>query len=110
MAEDVTKKKCEPCEGGVDPMTEDEEDAYLRQVPKWKIDRETVHRIKRMFEFKDFREAMQFVNGVADIAEDEGHHPNLYINYNKVLVELYTHAIGGLSINDYIVAARINKI
>ncbi len=110
MVEDVTKKTCEPCEGGVDPMTENEEDAYLRQVPKWKVDRENVHRIKRMFEFKDFKEAMQFVNKAADIAEEEGHHPNLYINYNKVLVELYTHAIGGLSINDYIVAARIDRI
>lgn len=66
--------------------------------------------ISKQFKFKDFKEAMVFVNKLADLAEEQGHHPNIKISYNKVKLELTTHAIGGLSLNDFIIAAKIEEI
>jgi len=102
--------KCEPCEGGIPPLTKKEEKKYGKQVDNWKIDREETHKISREFEFEDFVNAIKFVNEVAELAEEEGHHPNIHIYYNLVDLVLYTHAIGGLSENDYILAAKINEI
>ncbi|MFX0007323.1 MAG: 4a-hydroxytetrahydrobiopterin dehydratase [Promethearchaeota archaeon] len=92
------------------PLTEDKENIYLHNVEGWSLIRENIHRIKREFVFKDFEEAMRFVNKVADTAEDEGHHPDINIYYNKVILELYTHAINGLHLNDFVMAAKINEI
>lgn len=75
--------------------------------PGWELKED---KIERKFEFKDFKEAMAFVNKVADIAESEGHHPDIEIKYNKVEIELSTHAIDGLSENDFIVAAKIDRV
>ncbi|MFX0100752.1 MAG: 4a-hydroxytetrahydrobiopterin dehydratase [Candidatus Hodarchaeota archaeon] len=107
---DLSTKKCVPCEGGIKPMTDVLEDAFIEKVDGWKIDRDGVHVIRKEFTFKDFKQAMEFVNKVAGIAESEGHHPDIYIYYNKVELELHTHAIGGLHENDFIVAAKIDKI
>ena len=79
----------------------------LPLVPGWELQD---GRLVRLFLFKDFKEAMVFVNRVADIAEQEGHHPDLSIFYNKVAVALWTHAVGGLSVNDFILASKINEI
>ncbi|MHA1341118.1 MAG: 4a-hydroxytetrahydrobiopterin dehydratase [Promethearchaeota archaeon] len=87
-----------------------EEDEYIKQIPQWNLNRTDVHKIYREFKFKDFKHAMMFVNKVAEIAEKEGHHPDVYIYYNKVRLELYTHAVNGLFINDFILAAKINNI
>jgi 4a-hydroxytetrahydrobiopterin dehydratase len=106
---DLTGKKCKACEGGVDPLSVQQENEFLSQVPQWTIDREDIHKITAEFTWKDFVQAMNFVNIVACIAEEEGHHPNIGIVYNKVILELYTHAIKGLSENDFIVAAKIDK-
>ena len=103
----LTEKKCKPCEGGVLPLTEDQANELLKQIPEWTIKDGHVY---RQFKFKDFKEAISFVNKVAEIAEQEQHHPNIKINYNKVSIELYTHAINGLSENDFIVAAKIDEI
>jgi 4a-hydroxytetrahydrobiopterin dehydratase len=103
-------KKCVPCEGGVPVLTDGQEDGFTPLIPQWSLSREGVHRITRTWEFGDFVEAMAFVNKVAEVAEEEGHHPNISIYYNKVHIELYTHAIGGLSINDFIVASKIDCI
>jgi len=103
-------KKCVPCEGGVEPMKKDEEDKYLKEVPSWSIERNGTHKIYKKFEFKDFKQAMQFVNKMGDVAEDEGHHPNFCVNYNKVDVELFTHAINGLNENDFIMADKIDEL
>ncbi|MBI4098792.1 MAG: 4a-hydroxytetrahydrobiopterin dehydratase, partial [Candidatus Magasanikbacteria bacterium] len=81
----------------------------LRDVYEWSADAE-YKKIERVFKFKDFKEAMVFVNHVADIAEAEGHHPDITINWNKVALSLSTHSIGGLSENDFIVAAKINAL
>ncbi len=107
---ELTDKKCRPCEGGIPPMTDDEEDEYIREVPDWSLDREGVHKLRREFKFKDFKEAMVFINKVADLAGDEGHHPNIHVYYNKAELVLYTHAIDGLFENDFIMAAKIDKL
>jgi len=103
----LTEKKCKPCEGGVPPLTEDQANELLKQIPEWTIKDGHVY---RQFKFKDFKEAISFVNKVAEIAEQEQHHPNIKINYNKVSIELYTHAINGLSENDFILPAKIDEI
>jgi 4a-hydroxytetrahydrobiopterin dehydratase len=105
----LTDKKCIPCEGGVDPLSKEGITEFLKIVPGWALG-ETGDRIKREFQFKDFKESMAFVSKVAVIAEAENHHPDIHIFYNKVNLELYTHAIGGLHENDFIVAAKINAI
>jgi 4a-hydroxytetrahydrobiopterin dehydratase len=102
-------KKCVPCEGGVNPMTDKEEESYMEHISSWNLDRDGVHKISKEFTFGDFKEAMRFVNKMADIAEDEGHHPNFTVEYNKVKTELFTHAINGLSENDFIMAAKIDE-
>ena len=104
---DLTQKKCKPCEGGVPPLTEEQTNDLLKQIPSWTI--KDGHVFKQ-FKFKDFKEAMAFVNKVADIAEQENHHPDITISYSQVSIGLWTHAINGLSENDFIVAAKLDKI
>ena len=107
---DLTKKKCEPCEGGTKPFDANEIKIYMNYLKApWEVSEDS-KKIEKKFKFKDFKEAMQFVNQVADIAESEGHHPDMKINYNRVKIELWTHAIGGLSINDFILASKIGLI
>ncbi len=105
----LTEKKCAPCEGGVDPMTRADFEVYLEQVADWDIINDA--RLDRDFKFKDFPEALAFVNKVGEIAEEEGHHPDILIHgWNNVKISLWTHAIGGLSINDFIVATKVDRI
>lgn len=109
MATDLAKAKCVPCEGGVQPIGIVEAEGYLKELKlKWEI--VGGEKIKHLFEFKNFKEAIVFVNKVADIAEAEGHHPDIYIFYNKVTIELWTHAINGLFKNDFILAAKISEL
>ena len=102
-------KKCVPCEGGILPMNSGEAQKYMAEVTGWSlIDGK---KIQKEFKVKDFKEGMVFVNKVADLAESEGHHPDIFIHgWNKVRFELSTHAIGGLSENDFIMAAKIDSI
>lgn len=104
------QKTCEPCEGGVDPLTRDDFEKYLEQVAKWDVvDNDT--RIEREFKFSDFKQALDFVNKTGEIAEGEGHHPDIQMyNWNRVKITLWTHAIGGLSINDFVVASKIDRL
>ncbi|MFX1476710.1 MAG: 4a-hydroxytetrahydrobiopterin dehydratase [Promethearchaeota archaeon] len=99
-----------PCEGGIPPLSEKEEDRYYKEIEGWALLREGIHRIKKEFYFENFKEAMTFVNQVANLAEEEGHHPDFYIFYDEVVLELHTHAIKGLHLNDFIMAAKINDI
>lgn len=101
-------KHCVPCEGGTPPLARLEIDRYLPQVTGWQAVDDK--KIVREFKFKDFKEAMRFVNKIAEIAESENHHPNISISYSRVKLELWTHAINGLSENDFILAAKINAI
>jgi 4a-hydroxytetrahydrobiopterin dehydratase len=107
MDNDLVQKKCVPCEGGMPPLSREEGLKLLDQVPGWSFG-DGSKSIIREYKFKDFKEAIAFVNKVADIAEKEGHHPDMHIFYNRVRLELLTHAIGGLSENDFILAAKIN--
>jgi 4a-hydroxytetrahydrobiopterin dehydratase len=103
----LSQKKCVSCEGGVQPMEQREADQLLKQVPGWSLAQKA---ITRTIKFEDFKEAMDFVNRVARIAELEGHHPDIAIRWNTVTLTLTTHAIKGLSENDFIMAAKINGI
>jgi 4a-hydroxytetrahydrobiopterin dehydratase len=106
---DLTQQHCIPCEGGVAPLDKAAAEETMKHVPKWVL-ADDGKNISREFTFKDFKEAMVFVNKVADIAEAEGHHPDISINWNKVKLELSTHVIGGLSTNDFIVAAKVDTL
>ncbi|HEV3028205.1 MAG TPA: 4a-hydroxytetrahydrobiopterin dehydratase [Planctomycetota bacterium] len=106
---DLTKKKCRPCDGGVKPLSPDDARVLAAQVPRWKL-RKDEPRLWREYIFKDFVRAMKFVNKVAEIAEAENHHPDVHIHYNKVKLVLWTHDIGGLSENDFIVAAKVDEL
>ena len=108
--ENLAKKKCIPCEGGMPPMAENIIDKFLKQVAGWKIEEVGHKQIFKEFKFKNFGEAMKFVDSVATVAEREGHHPNIEIRYNRVRLTNYTHAIGGLHDNDFILAAKIDKM
>lgn len=114
---DLKNKKCVPCEGGDPALTDEKEDELMAKITDWELDRTSVrdgkvspHRLIRKYKFADFREAMTFVNKVADIANEEDHHPNIFISYSRVTLEFFTHAVGGLSENDFIMAAKINTL
>ena len=108
--EDLLKRKCVPCEGGVPPLGKKQVELLLSQVPGWKVSEDN-KLISKEFKFKDFVAVMKFVNQVADLAEEENHHPDIHIyQWNHLRLELWTHAINGLSDNDFIMAAKINAL
>jgi 4a-hydroxytetrahydrobiopterin dehydratase len=108
-AEGLANKSCVPCRGGMPPLSKKDAEAFLAQTPGWRLEDEAT-RLKRAFEFRDFVEAIRFVNRVADIAESEGHHPDIAIHWNRVELTLWTHKIGGLHENDFILAAKIGDL
>jgi 4a-hydroxytetrahydrobiopterin dehydratase len=109
--QDLTKKHCVPCEGGTKPLTKAETNEYLKITRDWDLLEEDLMKIQRKFVFKDFAEALKFVNKIGRLAEAEDHHPDIFIhNYKKVDITLSTHSIGGLSVNDFIMAAKINQL
>ncbi|MDP3964754.1 MAG: 4a-hydroxytetrahydrobiopterin dehydratase [bacterium] len=106
----LTQSKCEPCEGGIPPMTREQFEPLLQELPGWKVT-ESEKTLARDFSFKNFVQTIEFVNKVAELAEQEGHHPDLNIHgYNKLAIRLSTHAIKGLSRNDFILAAKIDQL
>ncbi len=108
---ELTKKHCVPCEGGEPPATDDEIQPWLPHVPGWQVrEVDGIKRLTKTFKFKDFVGSIDFVNRVKDIAEAEGHHPDLHISWNKVRIENWTHAVKGLHENDFILAAKINTL
>jgi 4a-hydroxytetrahydrobiopterin dehydratase len=108
--EELTRKKCVPCEGGVPKLTPDEATAQLASTPGWSLTADG-QRIRREWTVKNFMAGIDFFNKVAEIAENEGHHPDLHLaGYRNVAIEIWTHAIGGLSENDFILAAKINEL
>ena len=103
----LSEKRCVPCEGGTPPLGEGEIKDLISEVPSWSLKNGHLY---KSFKFKNFVESIKFVNSVAKISEDEGHHPDISIRYNKVELDLWTHAVKGLSENDFILAAKINLI
>ena len=106
--ENLSTKKCVPCQGGIPPLTEDEIKEYLPHIQGWEVlENKKIH---KRFKFESFSEAISFTNKVARIAEEQGHHPNISIDYNKVDIDIWTHKINGLHENDFILASKIDTI
>ncbi|MEX2143308.1 MAG: 4a-hydroxytetrahydrobiopterin dehydratase [Anaerolineales bacterium] len=108
---DLTQKTCVPCRGDETPFTKAEIDEYRSQVPDWEVeDVKEVPRLKRSFKFKDFAAALTFTQQVGELAEEESHHPVIRTEWGKVAVTWWTHKIKGLHQNDFIMAAKTDKL
>lgn len=105
---ELATKNCVPCRGGVPPLAGKELDEFARQVPGWKV--VGGHHITRTFAFPDFRQALAFVNKVGDLAENQGHHPDILLSWGKAEVTTWTHKINGLTESDFILAAKIDRL
>jgi 4a-hydroxytetrahydrobiopterin dehydratase len=107
---DLTRKHCQPCEGGVPALSAGQVSEYLPAVPDWRLGADG-NRIRREWRVKDFVTGLDFFRRVGELAESEGHHPDLHLTgYRNVALELYTHAVGGLTENDFILAAKIDRL
>ena len=104
---DLSKGKCKPCEKGAPPLTESEIQANLTQLPGWEV---VQGELVKRFAFKNYYETMAFVNAAAWVSHREDHHPDIEVGYNQCRVRYITHAIGGLSENDFICAAKIDAL
>jgi 4a-hydroxytetrahydrobiopterin dehydratase len=109
-AAELAKKRCAPCEGNVPRLTPAEIESLRSHVPAWALSGDGT-RIRREWVVKDFAAGMDFINRVAEVAEAEGHHPDLHLmEYRKLAIELWTHDAGGLTENDFILAAKIDEL
>jgi 4a-hydroxytetrahydrobiopterin dehydratase len=105
---DLASKKCVPCRGGVPPLAGKELEILSKQLPHWKV--VEAHHITRTYTFPDFKQALAFVNRVGELAEEQGHHPDILLGWGKAEVTTWTHKIDGLTESDFILAAKIDKI
>jgi len=105
---ELAAKTCQPCKGGVPPLAGAELDALAKQVPQWKV--VDGHHLTRSFTFPDFKQALAFVNKAGAIAEEQGHHPDIFLTWGKAEVTTYTHKINGLTESDFILAAKIDQL
>lgn len=105
---DLSSRKCVPCEGGTLPMTRKEAEKWLEKINGWEIVDEGVLKIHKNYHFKNFKESLAFINKVGDVAEYEGHHPDICFGWGKAEIKLFTHSVSGLSENDFILAAKID--
>ena len=108
MISSLVGKTCTPCRGGIPPLTRDQAERLLAQASQWTLVDEA-HRIQRTFHFRDFREALTFVQKVGELAETEGHHPEISFGWGYATVSLRTKKIKGLHENDFIMAAKIDR-
>jgi 4a-hydroxytetrahydrobiopterin dehydratase len=108
-AANLAEKRCIPCRGGIPPLTPEEAEAYRRQAPTWSLVDDAT-RIERTYRFRNFRDAFAFVERIAALAEEEGHHPDISFGWGYVTVSLRTKKIKGLHENDFIMAAKIDSI
>jgi 4a-hydroxytetrahydrobiopterin dehydratase len=108
MPEDLASQTCVPCRGGVPPMKGRELQRILQLVPQWTAVNERL--IMRVFTFPDFKQALEFVNRVGEIAEHQGHHPDILLAWGKAEITLWTHKIDGLTHSDFIMAAKIDQL
>jgi 4a-hydroxytetrahydrobiopterin dehydratase len=106
---ELTEKKCQACEGGVPPVGPIEAKRLLDQIPGWVLDKDAKY-LERKFKFKGFYATMSLVNAVAYMAQKEGHHPDMQVGYDYLTIKFTTHAIDGLSENDFICAAKVNAL
>ena len=106
---DLNSKTCKPCEGGVEPLTTQQIEPLMQQVPQWQLN-ENGKEITRAYSFKNYYQTMAFVNAIAWMAHQEDHHPDLTVTYNSCHVLYTTHAIDGLSENDFICAVKVDQL
>ena len=104
----LAEKECVPCKGGVPPLKGEQLERYRAQVPEWKVVNE--HHLERAFKFPDFKSALAFTNRVGNLAEEQGHHPDIFLAWGKVSVTIWTHKIDGLTESDFILAAKIDRL
>ncbi len=105
----LTAKTCTPCQGGIPPLSLQEAELYIAETPGW-ILLDNATKIKRTFKLKDFRSAMEFAHRVGELAKEEGHHPDITFGWGYCRVVFQTHKINGLHENDFIMAAKVNKL
>jgi len=105
---ELADKQCVPCKGGVPPLRGKELEKLQADLPQWTVTNE--HHLHREFRFPDFKQALEFVNRVGEIAENQGHHPDILLKWGKVEITLWTHAIDGLTESDFIIAAKIDRL
>jgi 4a-hydroxytetrahydrobiopterin dehydratase len=105
---DLAAKTCVPCRGGVPPLKGESLATLQRQLPQWQVVNE--HHLTREFKFPDFRQALEFVNRVGAIAEEQGHHPNILLTWGRAEITIWTHKIDGLTESDFILAAKIHQL
>jgi len=112
MVDDLTKKKCIPCEGGAIPVDISEIHKYQKKVDDWDIlkDEKKIFYLYKKYKFKNFLESQSFINKVGEISENEGHHPDILFGWGYAEIKITTHAIEGLSENDFILAAKIDQL
>ena len=109
MTDALANKNCTPCRGGVPPLTREQAELFHAQAPDWQL-AEEAHRIERNFRFRNFREALTFVQEIGELAEAEGHHPNISFGWGNATISLQTKKIKGLHENDFIMATKIDRI
>ena len=109
MTEALASKTCTPCRGGIPPLTHEQAELFHAQAPDWQL-AEEARRIERSFQFRNFREALTFVHEIGELAEAEGHHPNICFGWGNATVSLQTKKIKGLHENDFIMATKIDRI
>jgi 4a-hydroxytetrahydrobiopterin dehydratase len=105
---ELSSRQCVPCRGGVPPLTADEIAPLKSQLSEWDVVNE--HHLRKEYRFKNFKEALEFVNRVGELAEEQGHHPDICFGWGKVEVTIWTHKIDGLTESDFILAAKIDAL
>ena len=105
---DLAERECVPCRGGVPPLKGEEIEKLSAQLQAWQVVDE--HHLQKTYNFKDFREALDFVNRVGELAEGQGHHPDICFGWGKAEITIWTHKIDGLTESDFILAAKIDKL
>jgi 4a-hydroxytetrahydrobiopterin dehydratase len=108
MTEQFADKQCVPCRGGVPPLKGSDLQKLHGLVPRWAVEND--HHIQREFKFPDFQQALDFVNRVGALAEEQGHHPDILLAWGKAEITLWTHKIDGLTESDFIMAAKIDRL
>ena len=104
---ELAQRDCVPCKGGVPPLNREQYAPLLKQLPNWSVERD--HHLTRNFTFPDFAKALAFVNRVGDLAEKQGHHPDIYLSWGKARIDIWTHKIDGLTESDFVFAAKADQ-
>jgi 4a-hydroxytetrahydrobiopterin dehydratase len=105
---DLAERQCVPCRGGVPPLKGEDLNSFAAQLPGWEVVNE--HHLRKNFEFKSFRGSLDFVNRVGELAENQGHHPDICFGWSKAEITIWTHKIDGLTESDFVLAAKIDRL